>query len=100
MKKNGYITYAFLVLFHVILFIMSFYIDYLTKKQDLGSLFTVSKYAYLFKYISFIGLAIIIYNFILSSIAIKQSRQENEQLNKELNTLKAKLFDLQEASKK
>jgi uncharacterized membrane protein len=99
MKKNGYITYGLLVFFHVVLFLMSFYIDYLTKKQDLGSLFTISKYAYLFKYLSFLGLALIIYNFILSSLAIKNYKQEGKQMNDELNSLKAKLFDLQEASK-
>jgi hypothetical protein len=78
---------------------MSFYIDYLTQKQDLGSLFTISKYAYLFKYISFIGLALIIYNFILSNVSLRNAKRDEKQLNDELNTLKAKLFDLQEASK-
>ena len=100
MKKNGYITYGILILFHLVIFIMSFYIDYLTKKQDLGSLFTISKYAFLFKYLTFIGLVLIVYNYILSAKAIKDYKSENETLTKEMTTLKAKLFDLQEAAKK
>jgi hypothetical protein len=100
MKKNGYLTYGILILFHLVIFIMSFYVDYLTKKQDLGSLFTISKYAFLFKYLTFIGLALIVYNYILSAKAIKDYKSENETLTNEMTTLKAKLFDLQEAAKK
>ncbi|HTJ48164.1 MAG TPA: hypothetical protein VL443_01840 [Cyclobacteriaceae bacterium] len=100
MKKNGYITYGILILFHLVIFIMSFYVDYLTKKQDLGSLFTISKYAFLFKYLTFIGLALIVYNYILSAKSIKDYKSDNETLTKEMTTLKAKLFDLQEAAKK
>jgi hypothetical protein len=100
MKKNGYITYGLLAFFHLVLLFVSFYIDYLTKKQDLGGLFAISKYAFLFKYVSFIGLALIIYNFVLSYIYIKDHQKENRQLSDELNLLKAKLFDLQEAAKR
>ena len=53
----------------------------------------------LFKYITFLGIVLIATDFIWSWIVNSDSQKEKAALTHELNTLKAKLFDLQEVAK-
>ena len=52
-----------------------------------------------FKYITLIGIVLIGVDIIWSIKAKKEAEKENAVLSHELNILKAKLFDLQEAGK-
>jgi hypothetical protein len=53
----------------------------------------------MFKWITFFGLALLCADVVWSWIINKESERERAALTHELNTLKAKLFDLQEAEK-
>jgi ABC-type transport system involved in cytochrome bd biosynthesis fused ATPase/permease subunit len=57
------------------------------------------EYIKLFKFITFFGIILIVTDFIWSWIVNRDSQKEKAALTHELNTLKAKLFDLQEAAK-
>ncbi len=100
MKNSRYISFGLLLIFQLGVLAMSMYIDSLTSSNDLGGLFNISKYSYIFKYISFIGIGLVIYNFIVIYLDLRHDQKNKEKLEHELNTLKAKLFDLQEAAKK
>jgi hypothetical protein len=63
-------------------------------------LFSMVQYVPLFKYVTLMGLVLLIVDFVWALRATKDLEKEKSALNHELNTLKAKLFDLQEASKK
>ncbi len=58
------------------------------------------KYVPYFKYVTLIGVILIIIDFVWSWKVDKDTQKAQALLNKEFNILKAKLFDLQEAAKK
>ena len=53
----------------------------------------------MFKYIAFFGIILVATDFVWSWIVNRDSQKEKAALTHELNTLKAKLFDLQEVAK-
>ena len=95
MKKNRLIFYAIFLVFHLGAFIFTVMLD-----NNTSLLFSMVKYVPLFKYATLIGLLLLIGDFVWSWIANRESAKENSALANELNNLKAKLFDLQEAAKK
>jgi hypothetical protein len=98
MKKNRLIFFAVFALFHLFLVIFTFYVD--SQKNDFAFLTQMLKLISLTKYGAIFGLLLLITDVIWSMISEKDLVKENSALNHELNTLKAKLFDMQEASKK
>ena len=93
MSKNRIIFYIIFAVFHVGAFIFTL--------LDPGSSLCyedISAYS-LFKYISFFGIVLVATDFVWSWIANSDSKKEKAALTHELNTLKAKLFDLQEVAK-
>jgi hypothetical protein len=58
------------------------------------------KYVPWFKYVTLLGVILIVVDLVWALQSNKEKEKEKSALNKELNTLKAKLFDLQEAAKK
>ncbi len=62
-------------------------------------LFSMVQYVPLFKYGTLLGLILVIIDVIWSWIINRDSTKEKAALTHELNTLKAKLFDLQEDAK-
>ena len=63
-------------------------------------LFSMVKYVPMFKYGTLLGLLLVIADFVWSWKINKESAKDLEAREQELNVLKAKLFDLQEAAKK
>jgi len=63
-------------------------------------LFSMVQYVPLFKYGTLLGLILVIIDVIWSWIINRDSQKEKSALTHELNTLKAKLFDMQEQQAK
>ncbi len=94
MNKNRLIFYAIFAAFHLGAFVFTIIIEH-----DTSALFKMVGYIHSFKYITLLGLILVIADVIWSWIINKDSQKERAALTHELNTLKAKLFDLQEAAK-
>ena len=67
--------------------------------RDFTFLTNIFPHIELFKFISFFGIVLLATDFVWSWIVSRDSQKEKAALTHELNTLKAKLFDLQEAAK-
>jgi hypothetical protein len=93
MGKNRVIFYVIFAVFHVGAFIFTLLI------QDLDFMMKIFQHITLFKYITFFGIVLIAIDFGWSWIVNRDSQKEKAALTHELNTLKAKLFDLQEVAK-
>jgi len=93
MSKNRVVFYLIFSLFHVGAFIFTLRI------QDLTFLMNIYKYIGTFTYVAFFGIVLIVTDVVWSLIVSRDYKKENAALTHELNTLKAKLFDLQEAAK-
>ena len=97
MKKNRVIFYAVFGVFHLFLFIFSLYVD--SQKDNFQFLVKLQGKIWLIKYGAFIGLALLAVDVIWNWNVERQHKKEKDQFQHELNTLKAKLFDLQEAAR-
>jgi hypothetical protein len=95
MSKNRVIFYIVFALFHLGAFIFTVVLD-----GNTNLLFSMVSWVPYFKWITFLGVIFIIADVIWSWIINRDSQREQAALILELNTLKAKLFDLQEASSK
>jgi hypothetical protein len=71
-----------------------------SQRDNLQFLVDLQKVIWLLKYAMFVLLALFVTNIILHVRDNKRHQRENVQLIQELNTLKAKLYDLQESGKK
>jgi cell shape-determining protein MreC len=98
MKKNRLIFYAVFGAFHLILTIFSFYVD--SQKNDFAFLSRMLGWISTLKWGALLGLLLFIADVIWNMVERKDLAKENTALNNEMNTLKAKLFDLQEDAKK
>lgn len=97
MKRNRLIFYSVFALFHLFLVVFTIFLD--SNKGDFSLLGQLLKMMSLMKYGAMFGLALLITDVIWSFIVSRDSEKEKAALNHELNTLKAKLFDIQEAGK-
>ena len=97
MKRNRLIFYAVFALFHLFLVIFTIYVE--SNKNNFGVLTQMLKYISLMKYGAFLGLILLVVDVLWNRNSEKQSEKQKDALTHELNTLKAKLFDLQEAAK-
>ncbi|HEY5690860.1 MAG TPA: hypothetical protein VIS49_05330 [Cyclobacteriaceae bacterium] len=97
MKKRRLIFFAIFGVYHLIILIFTSYID--AQKQDFGVLTSLYSYLHLFKYGAALGLVLLAIDFIWSWRINILTNRESESLNFEINNLKAKVYDLQEASK-
>src|SRR5215207_2433340 len=93
MGKNRVIFYIVFATFHVVAFIFTLLI------QDLNFVMQMFQHIVFFKYITFLGIVLVATDFAWSWIVNSDSKKEKAALTHELNTLKAKLFDLQEVAK-
>ena len=92
MKKNRLILYIVLAIYNVSAFIFTIALP--------SIMFDIVKYVPLFKYLTLFGLILLIVDFAWAWKVDKDAAKEKAVLEHELNLLKAKLFDLQEAAKK
>ena len=97
MKKNRLIFYSVIGVIHLLVFLFSLYMD--SQKNNLQFLVDLQGVIWLLKYAMFALLVLFVTNFILHLRDNKRHKRENVQLIQELNTLKAKVYDLQEAKK-
>jgi hypothetical protein len=94
MNKNRLIFFGIFAAFHLVAFIFTVAIE-----NNSSMLFSMVKYIPWFKYGTLLGLILVITDVIWSWIINRDSKKEKDALTHELNTLKAKLFDLQEAAR-
>jgi hypothetical protein len=97
MKQNRLIFYAFFGAFHLFLVIFTIYVE--SNKGDFAFLADMLKWMSLMKWGAFLGLVLLIADVVWSYLVTRESNKEKDVLTHEINTLKAKLFDLQEAAK-
>jgi hypothetical protein len=95
MKKNRWIFYSLFGLFHLSAFVFTFIID-----NNASLLFKMVGWVPAFKWVTLFGLILLLVDIFWVLSVNKESAKERDALQHELNTLKAKLFDLQEASRK
>ena len=93
MTKNRKIFYLVFAIFQVVAFIFTLYIE------DFSFLTKIYKYIGWFKYITFLGIMLVVTDVVWTWIVSRDTQKEHGALTHELNTLKAKLFDLQEIAK-
>lgn len=98
MKRNRLIFYTIIGALHLFIFLFTLYMN--SKKDDLQFLINLSKIIWLLPWAMFILLVLFITNIILHVRDNRRHQRENVQLIQEMNTLKAKLYDLQESGKK
>ncbi len=94
MNKNRIIFYIVFAAFHLGAFIFTVVLD-----NNLSLLLKMASWVPWFKWITFLGLAMLITDAVWAWLANRETSKEKAALTLELNTLKAKLFDLQEAAK-
>jgi hypothetical protein len=94
MKKNRWIFYGIFAFFHLGAFIFTVILD-----NNTSLLFKMVSWVPSFKWITLLGLIFLITDVVWARAAHREDEKEKAALNHELNTLKAKLFDLQEAAK-
>ena len=97
MKRNRLIFYGVFALFHIGLFLFTLYVD--GQKDNIQFLLRLQKNIWLLKYGSFVGLGLLIADAIWHLREERDHIRDKDKQHNELTSLKAKLFDLQEASK-
>jgi len=97
MTKRRIIFFAIFGTYHLLLLFFTFYME--SQKENFKFLGAMLKNFSLFKYGAFLGLLLLIIDIIWSWRANIAQRRENDALILEANTLKAKVYDLQEAVK-
>ena len=91
MKKHRIIFYLIFALFHVGALIF-------TIKLGNDSTFLMSMFSWVpyFKWVTLLGVILVVVDFIWAWIVVNESNREKAALSHEVNALKAKLFDMQE----
>jgi hypothetical protein len=83
----------------LVLIATTFYFESIVNRGKFDKMFELAKNATTFKYLSFFGLVLLIADFVMHFVTVRQLNKDKEAMQLEMNTLKAKLFDLQEAEK-
>lgn len=91
MKKNRLIFYALFLIFHLGAFVFT-----LVLSNDSGFMMRMIRWVPHFKWITLAGIVLVTIDFIWALAAAKDRERERAALTQEVNTLKAKMFDLQE----
>lgn len=95
MNRNRIIFYIVFGTFHLGAFIFTIMLN-----NDTGLLFKMVSYVPMFKWVTFAGLLMLLVDAGWAFVTKRNALKEKAALTQELNMLKAKLFDLQEAAKK
>jgi hypothetical protein len=95
MNRNRLIFYSLFGIFHLGAFIFTIILE-----GNTNLLFKLVSYVHTFKWITLLGLILLVCDVIWSFAAHRSAAKERATLSHELNTLKAKLFDAQENNRK
>jgi hypothetical protein len=98
MKKNRLIFYSIFAFFQLAIFLFTVYMD--VEKENLDLLFALLRKIWMLKYGALIGLLLLAVDVIWFMKSEREHRKEKALVQTEMNNLKAKLFDLQEAAAK
>jgi len=98
MKKNRLIFYGFFAFFHLFIFFFTLYMD--NQKDNMTFMLQLLGKIWLLKYGSFIGLVLLAIDIVWLMRGERAHMKEKTQWDTDMTSLKAKLFDLQEAAKK
>jgi hypothetical protein len=96
MKKPKSIFFLVYLLFHVFLLVISIYVNF--RSEDFEFLLYLRSKMDLMVYGSALGLILFFINLVFSGLETRNHAKDKEILEKEVNALKAKMFDLQEAT--
>lgn len=96
MKKPKSIFYLIYFLFHVALLVVSIYVNY--RSEDFEFLLWLREKMSLMVYVSIIGLILFSINMVMATMGNRARVKEVGYMEKEVNIMKAKMFDLQEAT--
>ncbi len=95
MKKNRAIFYIIFALFHLGAFVFTVKLG-----NDRAFLLSVYDWVAYFKWATLLGVVLVAIDLIWTLVSIKEHGREKAALVHEVNALKAKLFDMQEAKTK
>ena len=93
MKRKRLIFYAIFSTFHLFIFFFSLYVD--SQKQNIQFLLELQSKIWMLKYGSFFGLTLLVIDLFWDWRIMQSHKKEKDQLQHEINSVKAKLFDLQ-----
>lgn len=97
MKKPRSIFYLIYFIFHIGLLLASIYVNY--KSEDFEFLLKLRERMDIMIYVSVAGLILFFIDVIMVNMEARNHKKDKEHLEHEVNSLKAKMFDLQQASK-
>jgi hypothetical protein len=97
MNKRRIIFLSFFGAYHLIVSLFTLYIE--SQKKDFSVLLGLFDMISLFKYGAFLGLVLLITEFVWVWREAKSNALEKEAQRLENNTLKAKVYDMTEAAK-
>lgn len=94
MNQRRLIFYSIFGIYQLCAFIFT-----LVMESDTGFLFKLVSYVKWFKYATFLGLVLVIIDFIWWWRDVRNNAKSQDSMRHENNTLKARVYDLQEAAK-
>lgn len=93
MKQRRLIFFTIFGLYHIAIF---FFVIYVESRKDLSDLLSLHSKLTLFKYGALLGMALFLVDVVWNFIEQGAAKNEHEALRHENNTLKAKVYDLQQ----
>ena len=96
MTRNRIIFYSVFGVYQLLAFIFTIIVD---STNSTTFLFGLLKYIGWFKYITFLGLAFILVDFIWIWMDTRNQKKQDDAFRHENNVLKAKVYDMQEGLK-
>jgi len=96
MNQRRRIFFAIFGLYHIFIFIFVIYVE---SRKDLSDLLSLYNSLKLFKYGALLGVVLFAIDVVWHFIEMRTARKEHEILRHENNTLKAKVYDLQQSPK-
>lgn len=96
MTRNRIIFYSIFGVYQLLAFIFTLIMD---STNDTGFLLGLLKYIGWFKYVTFLGMVLIIIDFIWLWMDARKQKKSDEEFRHENNVLKAKVYDMQQGVK-
>lgn len=95
MNKNRLVFYGIFIGYHCLVLVFTIFVD----RADLNGLIELANYRWLYKFIAFFGVIMVTISFVSIWLDSRKSKKEQDDLRLENNSLKAKVYDLQEKEK-